>query len=267
MLKENNKSKLLLRAILIFVVYLFYTPVITSLLEIIGIHDDAVNIFVSDLLFFFGIVYVYRNNIKDGYLNFFGGDRQEKEGDLLEMVYVRRNNQEEERLKISKEHVKRKRKSPFLHKLWLVIKWVLILFVVNMIGSIVTELLFPTLAGDDGNTISIYNLASISMLYTLFKTLVFAIVAEELVFKKTIRDVIDNKWLFIVISSLVYAIVNVMYTEISISTLAPFVSYFISSSVLGFAYVQNDDNIFIVMLIKFTYNLIPLSLLLLEMGV
>lgn len=227
--KSKMNAEALLTAILIYACYFIYTIVFTQVFSILGIKDDIILMFISDLLFFFGIVYVYKDCLKKDFLDF-----------------IHQNS--------------------CLKKVWFVVKWVIILFVVNMLGGMLTELLAPSLAVDDGNTTAIYSLASVSTIYTIFKSMVFGVVAEELVFKKAIRDVIPNhNGLFIVVSGLVYALMNIAYTDISVGTLVPFCSYFIFSGVLSYIYVKNN-NIVMVMLVKLFYNLIPLTILLLGLG-
>ena len=184
--------------------------------------------FISDLVFFASIITLYKDALKEGYKKF------------------------EKNYKPSK-------------RIFFILKWVAILFGINMLGGIITELFFPGLA-ETGNTATIYSLASVSTAYIIFKTLIFATVAEELVFKKAIRELISNNTLFIITSSLVYALINVMYTNINYITLIDMVSYFLFSLVLSYVYVKNDDNIVMPIAIKFCYNLIPITIMIISMG-
>lgn len=224
----NKKLKPLLKLILIYLVYFVYTTIITSVLKIFGISNEIVLVFIADLVFFIGITILYKNDLKDGYNKFV-------------------------------------KKYSFSKKILFVLKWVAILFGINIIGGIITELLIPNLL-EDGNTTSIYSFASISTVYTVFKTLVFAPIAEELVFKKTIRELISNNIIFIITSSLVYALMNIMYTDITLLTIIDMISYFMFSCVLSYIYVKNDDNIVMSMIIKLFYNLIPLVLMIISIG-
>lgn len=232
MVKKINKqvnTMAAFKAILIFASYFLYTNIISSVFAMFGVQDDVILMFISDLIFFFGIVYVYKDTLKADFISFMKNYTWGK-------------------------------------KIWFILKWVLVLFAVNMLGGMLTELLAPELAVDDGNTTVVYTLASISTIYTVFKGMIFGVVAEELVFKKAIRDVIyDNNILFIVVSSIIYGLINIAYTNISIATLVPFCSYFLFSSVLSYVYVKND-NIVMMMLVKLFYNLIPLALMLIELG-
>ena len=224
----NEKLKSLLKILSIYVAYFIYTTLISSTLSVFGISGEVTLMFISDLVFFASIVTLYKDALKEGYKKF------------------------EKNYKPSK-------------RIFFILKWVAILFGINMLGGIITELFFPGLA-ETGNTATIYSLASVSTAYIIFKTLIFATVAEELVFKKAIRELINNNTLFIITSSLVYALINVMYTNFNYITLIDMVSYFLFSLVLSYVYVKNDDNIVMPIAIKFCYNLIPITIMIISMG-
>ena len=130
-------------------------------------------------------------------------------------------------------------------------------------GKIV-DILFKTGNVSEANTNSLRVIAKASPLYAFFKSLIFATIAEELLFKKSIRDLINNNILFLMISSSIYAFMNIAYTELSYISLITFIRCFIFSGTLCYIYIKNDDNIFMAMLVKFFYNTIPLLLLLLD---
>ena len=126
--------------------------------------------------------------------------------------------------------------------------------------------IISALAGDvSENTKKIKDIYNISLFYSIFKTMIFSVIAEELLFRESIRDIIHNKLIFIVISAFIYSIFNIIYTELSFKYfLTNILSiYFFPSLLFSTAYIKNNSNIIILMLIKFTYNLIPLTILLL----
>lgn len=227
MIKNNNLN--LLKIIMIYLIYFVYTNVFEILLNTIGVKNDVIILFVSDLCFFLGIVLYYRQTIRQGVCSF------KKDYSLKE-------------------------------KIILILKWFLIITVVNIFGGIISDLIFGSNTPLDENTTSLRVIADISSLYTIFKALIFASVAEELLFKKAIRDVIQNDVLFCIVSSVIYATVNIMYTNITIFSIVDFIQYFIFSILLSYCYVKNKDNVFIIMVIKFVYALFPLTLMLLGVG-
>ena len=157
----------------------------------------------------------------------------------------------------------RLKKQKFSKTILKAIGYAFALLVVYMVAGMVLMEIFPELENFDGNTTSIYSLYSIDTLYIVFKTLIFATIAEELLFKETIREIIKQDILYVVISSVIYAFVNIMYNDLSLLvTWLNVIPYFLFAILLNIIYVRNKNNICLVFLIKFFYNLIPLTILL-----
>lgn len=229
-MKKNNKLNALIIAVIWYAIYLLYSTVFNDILSMIGITDGTVIMLIADLLFFFGIVFYYRDDIKKSYKEF-------KENYTIK-----------EKLKI-------------------VFLGVLGIFILNILGGVISGLLFQGISDElDDNTEAIYSLADISTIAMVFKTLIFAAVAEELLYKKTVRNVISNDKLFIIVSSLIYAFMNIAYAEMGLSTVVDFIRCFLVSILLSYTYVKQKDNIFIVMLIKFIYTFIPLIMMFTAVG-
>lgn len=228
----NRKNiNTLLNTIIIFIAYLFYTQVLSKILGLMSINDSVTQMFISDLIFLLGIIIFYKKKIKSSFNIFV------KEYRLIKKITV-------------------------------ILTWVVGIFFINILMGIITEFLFPEVASVmDDNSDAIYNLFSVSSIYTIFKTMIFAVVAEELVFKQAIRDVFTNNIVFVVVSSLIYVIMNFAYANFNQSgILIDMLGYLMFAVVTSIAYIKNNDNIFIVMLIKFFYNLVPLIILILGLG-
>ena len=106
---------------------------------------------------------------------------------------------------------------------------------------------------------------TLNLTYKIFKTMVFAIVAEELIFRESISDVIKNKWVFILVSASVYTLINFAFVGFSSKTIVlDILSYFLPALLFSYAYTKYNNNIILLMLIKFTYQLVPLTLLLIK---
>lgn len=137
--------------------------------------------------------------------------------------------------------------------------WVLIIFVANILGSF-TGSLIANLSKTENNLA----LFSLPYIYTFFKTLIFSSIAEELVFKQSIRDVVDNNIVFILVSTVLYAVLNIAYTKLSgLSILANMIPYALFAIVSGILYIRHKDNIYVVMTVKICYNLIPFAIMIL----
>lgn len=222
------ESMKLIKTLLVFISYLLYSNVISVVFSTFKVTNTTMISFFADLIFLICIVFVYKDNLKDDFKN-------------LKNDY-----------KIS-EIVKT------------VIMWVVIIFVFNILMGALTEIIYPNMADDD-NTSAIISLLDVSTLYTIFKTMIFAVIAEELLFRESVSDVIKNKYLFIVISSIIYTIMNFIFVGFESNIIVmDLLSYFLPALLFSTAYVKNNNNIIILMLIKFFYNLIPLIVILLEL--
>lgn len=227
MFLEKNSD--LLKTIIVFISYIFYTKIIGELMLFIGIKSDAIIYFVSDFIYLLFIIYLYKDTIKKDY-------------------------QEYKNQKLSKNLVK-----SFITAI--------ILFIIYFIIGIIFSSISKEFGNFDSNTKEIYSLANLSTLYIFFKTLFFATIAEELVFKKSIKDVTNNNLFFLILSSFIYSFMNIAYSDLSdVVTWMHFVPYFIYSMLLGIIYIKNN-NIIEIILIKFFYNIIPLTFLIIGLGV
>lgn len=226
-LKTND----LLKTILIFFFYFVYMNLASLICQILGVSYDLTIALYADCIFMLTILFIYQNNIKE------------------DLKYIRKNYSWKKLLKT-------------------ILIWVVIILVFIAIFGIITELISPSLGitsdKSTTNTLKIHDLYNLSYFYMIFKTMIFGVVAEELLFRESVRDVINNKWLFIFVSSIIYTILNIIYCDLSSKfILLDIISYFLASLLFSTAYVKNNSNIVILMMIKFAYNLIPLTMLLL----
>lgn len=151
---------------------------------------------------------------------------------------------------------------PFKRRLLKVLYWVVIIVAANILGSLLSILLIGTSSSE--NNVAVLGLPYI---YKIFKTLIFSSIAEELVVKQSIRDVIDNNILFIIVSTLIYSSMNIMYTNLEgVALLANMIPYALFAIVTGVLYIKNKDNIYMVMVIKMLYTVIPLFIVLMGVG-
>lgn len=224
----SKKRNPIIKLLLVFVAYLAYTKFFAIIFNLIGITDSITISFVADLVFFLGIVILYKDTLKQDFIDFF-----------------------------KKFNLKR--------KLLIIIGGAVVIFLINILGGIITEIIFPGQDMVDENTEALYSLGSISTIYTIFKAVIFSVIAEILVYQKTVRDVLDNKWIFIVVSSLIYALMNIAYSDFNVISIIDLIRCFAFGIVLSFIYIRTN-NIVSIMFVKFVYNLFPLALLLTGIG-
>ena len=218
-----------MKTLLVFIAYFPYTMVINCILGVFGINDPIQVSFIADILFAFVIIFIYRNVISKSFSDF-------------------------------------RKSNSFFKRFMIVLFGVIALFIINILGGVCGEILFSNMNDVDQNTTMIYELANMSTVYMIFKTLIFASVVENIVFRVSIRELTTNNIMFVVSSSLIYALVNVMYSEFSMFIFVDMIQYFLISMFLSLIYIKNKNSIYPVMLVLFFYNLIPLTILLFGIG-
>ena len=219
------ESMKLIKTLLVFISYLLYSNVISVVFSTFKVTNTTMISFLADLIFLVCIIFVYKDNLKNDFENL---KKDYKISNIIKTVII----------------------------------WVVIIFVSTILMGAITEMIYPNMAADD-NTNTITSLLDASTFYTIFKTMIFAVVAEELLYRESISDVVKNKYLFVVISSIIYTIMNFIFVGFESNIIAMYVLiYFLPALLCSTAYVKNNNNIIILMLIKFFYNLIPLIILL-----
>ncbi|NLA33990.1 MAG: CPBP family intramembrane metalloprotease [Tenericutes bacterium] len=229
-LKKINKNNLL-KIMLLFIFYFIYMNIANFICQQLGKSFDLTVVLFADCIFMLIILFIYQNNIKE---------------DLKEI----------------------KQNYSWKRVLSTILLWCVIIFTFLILANLITKLISSILgiASIDNaeKVVKTQDLYKISNFYTIFKTMIFGVIAEELLFRESIREIVKNKCLFILVSSVVYTIVNVIYTDLNIKfLLLNIISFFLPSLLLSTVYIKNNSNIVILMLIKFVYNLIPLTILIL----
>lgn len=139
------------------------------------------------------------------------------------------------------------------------IKWMIIAIVSQTAIIAMLSSIMPSLSNNDAS------LLELPFYYRIFKTMVFSIIAEEIVYRKCVRDIISDKVLIVIISSLFYAFMNIAYSNVHGMEVLTFLPYFVSSMALSYLYIKYD-NIVLVMIVKFIYQLLPLTVMILGLS-
>ena len=221
---SEKKVMDLVKVIMIYLCYFTYSQIITFIFRCLKVNNDISSI-IADLVFLVIIIFAYKNRIKDAFLD-----------------------------------IKKKKISQVIKKIFI---WFIIIFLFNAIMGAITEAILPEIASvKDSNTEAIYKL---SLYRVIFKTMIFSIFAEELLFRETLSKIIKNDFIFIIITSLVYASVSILYTyNLSNYPVFDFITYFLPALIFSTAYVKNNRNIIIIMIIKLILQMISLSYLLIS---
>lgn len=133
-------------------------------------------------------------------------------------------------------------------------------------GTIITNIIVQMIAGpgDSTNQLAIENICKNGYLLPMFfLTVIFAPIAEELIFRKAFFTLIENKWIALAASSLIFGAIHV----IGGGDFVYLISYATSGLILGGIYIFSKKNIYASILTHmlnngFSFMMIIVSMLL-----
>lgn len=133
------------------------------------------------------------------------------------------------------------------------IKYWLIGFIIMVVSNlIITYILNKGIAGNEQDVRAYIDSFP---LFMLFNTVIYAPLTEELTFRKSIKDAISNKWLYILTSGLVFGMLHIASY---ITTPTDFI-YLIPYGALGISFAMlyyKTDNIFSTISMHAMHNLL-----------
>jgi len=137
------------------------------------------------------------------------------------------------------------------------IKYWFIMLGLMVCANLITNIINP--GNIASNEEAIRNNLFKAPIYTFLSATLFAPVVEELVFRKSFRNMFSNKILFIFLSGFVFGGIHVFTNLESVSELLFLLSYCTPGFVLAYTY-EKSKNIFVPMGIHFIHNGILMSL-------
>lgn len=148
----------------------------------------------------------------------------------------------------------------FTQNIELSIKYWLIGFIIMVVSNlIITFILNKGLAGNEQEVRSYIDSFP---LFMIFNTVIYAPFTEELTFRKSIKDAINNKWLYVLTSGLVFSILHIVSYITSWTDLI----YLIPYGALGIAFAllyHKTNNIFSTITMHAIHNLLAVIVYLL----
>lgn len=164
------------------------------------------------------------------------------------MILLYYNDLKTDYIDIKKNHQK------YYHKYF---KYYLIAFGIMMISNLIIILVLNK--DMSTNETLIRETFKISPFYIYFSGIIFAPIVEEIVFRGCIKKIIPNKYIFVVVSGLLFGYVHISSNINHISDLLYLIPY--SSLGCAFAYIYyKTNNIFSSMGLHFMHNGVLLSL-------
>ena len=142
------------------------------------------------------------------------------------------------------------------------LKKMIFLFVSLVIVQVLTNMLSIAIIGVNnhntyGGLLPAY-LKSYPVLARISLVIIYPVV-ESIVFSKTLKDIINTKWAFIICSSLFFWLVNLLAFDFRYLSIIATMSCFTTSIVINYFYYK-DNNISSIMIVKMLYNVIFLLL-------
>ena len=231
--KIDKMEKKILKGLLCFgwiVLMLFWSAIPSVVLYFMGINPDSLSdvtaviiTFVNDLLFLGLLVLVYRKDIFSNFKNYF-------------------NINFKDNFKMSISY-------------WMT--GLVIMVISNYIIAIITN---GQLADNEE---AVRSMIDIAPLYMAFQVIIYAPISEEIIFRKSIRDIFSNRWIFAIMSGLIFGGLHVVGSITDVAGLLYLIPYMSLGVVFGLLYARTD-NIFSTIVVHSLHNSLAFILYLLS---
>lgn len=132
----------------------------------------------------------------------------------------------------------------------------ILIFLAGALLMFISTLIISKFTGQSisGNETEIRNFIKNSPLLTIILAVIISPIIEELVFRKAIKNIFNNKYLFIIISSLIFGLLHISSIR-DINELLFSIPYIIMGISFAITY-QKTNNIFTSIILHSSYNLV-----------
>lgn len=132
-------------------------------------------------------------------------------------------------------------------------------FLILMVGFFATSsillLIFPDFTYTNSGIID--TLLKDNFLLMIFYVFIITLFTETIVFRKVFKDIINNKYFFIIFSGLIYGIFQVGYSVTGLNDILTMIPFVVAGMTLSASY-ENTDNILTPCFVYLLYNLFSL---------
>lgn len=223
-ISSQIKAALTSFGLIFLLTFYIYIPLIP--LALLGINYDnfsytekLIYATICSILFLIFLIYIYRKELSQNFKDFFN------------------------------KNIKENLRIPI--KYWLLGLGIMITS--NLIISIITN------GGVANNEESVRQLIDKFPLYMVFQIIIYAPITEELIFRKSFKEIFNNAYLYIITSGLVFGGLHVITSITTITDLLYIVPY--SALGIAFAYTYNKtNNIFSTISMHSLHNFLTLIL-------
>ena len=138
--------------------------------------------------------------------------------------------------------------------------WILGLIIMIVSNSAISVITNGTLAANEE---AVRNLIDTHPLYMAFQLIIYAPLTEELIFRKSIREITNNKAIYILLTGLIFGGMHVISSIQSAKDLLYLIPYCSLGFTFGYLYTKTD-NIFSTITAHATHNTLALILYLMQ---
>lgn len=134
-------------------------------------------------------------------------------------------------------------------------------YIIGLAIMIISNLIIVVFINNQiaSNEESVRSLIDIVPLYMIFSVSIYAPITEELIFRKGIREIFNNKYLYIISSGIIFASMHLASENLSLNTLLYIIPY--SSLGITFAYTYyKTNNIFSTIMLHSFHNTMAIIL-------
>ncbi|MFA5602842.1 MAG: CPBP family intramembrane glutamic endopeptidase [Bacilli bacterium] len=135
--------------------------------------------------------------------------------------------------------------------------WILGLFIMVVSNKVITIFTSVEMAQNESAVRELFTEAPI---YTLLGTVLFAPIVEEIIFRKTIKNLINTKWLYIIFSGFIFGAVHVVSNLNAFYDLLFIIPYGALGAAFACAYYKTN-NIFVPIVLHAIHNGILIAIL------
>jgi len=141
-------------------------------------------------------------------------------------------------------------------------------WLIGLIVMIISNAIILVITGGQiaNNEESVRTLLDAVPFYMLFSVSIYAPITEELIFRKSFRDFIKNKWLYIIISGFVFGALHVVTSITSFTDLLYLIPYCSLGIAFSYTYYKTN-NIFSTICMHSIHNTMAAILLLIGSGI
>lgn len=126
-------------------------------------------------------------------------------------------------------------------------------WLLGLLAMIVLNVFIGAFTPNDlaGNEEAVRELVSLAPIYMVFSAVIFAPIIEELIFRKSLSNITSNKWLYIILSGLLFGAAHIVGSYRNVYDLFYILPYGVLGSIFAYVYYKTKNISLTIMLHMF----------------